>query len=104
MATPSTARGHALPDLIRYQLRNGPYVSEPTTDRGEIEQLARTCQAGHCLDGLDSAVIETRFTIVRALMPSVVTTVRTLRDYLPPPMARSDPPEPAVIAPPTSLL
>ena len=30
-----------MPDLARYQLRDGPHADEPTTDRGEIERLAR---------------------------------------------------------------
>jgi hypothetical protein len=30
-----------MPDLVRYQLRDGPRAGEPITERGEIERLAR---------------------------------------------------------------
>jgi hypothetical protein len=73
-----------MPALVRYQLVDGPHAGEPTTERGEIERLARGCQAAACCAGLDSIVIETRFTIVRSSMPEAITTVRKLRDYLPP--------------------
>ena len=72
-----------MPELARYQLRDGPHVGEPTTERGEIERLARTCQASACHAGLDSTVIETRFNVVRSGVPDQVITVRKLRDYLP---------------------
>ena len=79
-----------MPDLVRYQLMDGPHAGEPTTERGEIERLARECRAGDCVAGLDSTVVETRFNVVRSLVPDVVTTVRRLRDYLPP-VDRRDP-------------
>jgi hypothetical protein len=73
-----------VPDLIRYQLRNGPHAGGPTTERGEIERLAHACQAAECRAGLDSTVVETRFSVVRSSVPALVTTARKLRDYLPP--------------------
>jgi hypothetical protein len=73
-----------MPDLARYQLGDGPHAGEPTTERGEIERLARACQEAECHAGLDSTVIETRFNMVRSDMPDLVTTSRKLRDYLPP--------------------
>ena len=84
-----------MPDLARYQLKDGPHAGEPTSERGEIERLARECRAAACPVGLDSTVIETRFNVVRSLVPDVITTVRMLRDYLPPrdhrdPPARAD--------------
>jgi hypothetical protein len=76
--------GVAVPDLVRYQLRDGPHAGEPTTERGEIERLARACRAAACLTGLGSTVVETRFNVVRSGVPVVVETARKLRDYLPP--------------------
>ena len=73
-----------MPDLLRYQLVDGPHAGEPTTERGEIERLARECRAAACQAGLDSTVVETRFNVVRSSLPAVMETVRTLRDYLPP--------------------
>jgi hypothetical protein len=73
-----------MPDLVRSQLRDGPHAGEPTTGRGEIERLARACQAAHCHAGLDWTVVETRFNVVRSSVPDLVTTARKLRDYLPP--------------------
>jgi hypothetical protein len=73
-----------MPDLVRYQLGDGPHAGEPTTGRGEIERLARECQAAACSVGLDSTVFETRFKVVRSTMPATVTTARRLRDYLRP--------------------
>ena len=73
-----------MPDLVRFQLMDGPHAGEPTTERGEIERLARRCQAAECNTGLDSTVIETRFNVVRSSMPDLVTKARRLRDYLPP--------------------
>ena len=73
-----------MPDLLRYQLRNGPHAGEPTAERGEIERLARACQAADCQAGLDSTVVETRFNVVRSRLPETVTTARRLRDFLPP--------------------
>ena len=73
-----------MPDLVRYQLMDGPHVGEPTTERGEIERLARECQAAACSAGLDSTVVERRFNVVRSSVPDIVTTVRILRNYLPP--------------------
>ena len=73
-----------MPDLLRYQLRDGPHAGEPTAERGEIERLARECRAADCQTGLDSTVIETRFNVVRSSLPAVMETIRTLRDYLPP--------------------
>ena len=73
-----------MPDLVRYQLRDGPHAGEPTTERGEIERLARECRAAACQAGLDSTVVETRFNVVRSSVPDLVTTVRRLGDYLPP--------------------
>jgi hypothetical protein len=72
-----------MPDLVRYQLREGPRAGEPITERGEIEWLARACQVVEFRAGLDSTVIETRFNVVRSSMPDLVDTVRRLRDYLP---------------------
>lgn len=73
-----------MPDLVRFQLREGPRAGEPITERGEIERLARACQAVAFRVGLDSTVIETRFNVVRSSVPDRVDTVRRLRDYLPP--------------------
>ncbi|HZO27880.1 MAG TPA: hypothetical protein VFH48_18025 [Chloroflexota bacterium] len=73
-----------MPDLLCYQLRDGPHAGEPTAERGEIERLARACQAADCQAGLDSTVVETRFNVVRSSVPDLVTRVRQLRDYLPP--------------------
>ena len=72
-----------MPDLVRYQLREGPRAGEPITERGEIERLARACQVVEFRAGLDSTVIETRFNVVRSSVPDTVTTARRLRDYLP---------------------
>ena len=72
-----------MPDLVRYHLREGPHVGEPITERGEIERLARGCEAAACHAGLDSTVIEVRFNVVRSSFPDLATTVRKLRDYLP---------------------
>jgi len=63
-----------MPDLVPYQLRNGPHAGEATTEQGEIERLARECRAANCLAGLDSTVIETRFNVVRLSVPAVVET------------------------------
>src|SRR5688572_25493847 len=73
-----------MPDLVRYQFREGPRAGEPITERGEIERLARACRAADCQAGLDSTVVETRFNVVRSSGPAVVETARKLRDYLPP--------------------
>jgi hypothetical protein len=73
-----------MPDLVRFQIRDGPHAAEPTTERGEIERLARECRAATCQPGLDSTVIETRFNVVRSSVPDAVDTARRLRDYLPP--------------------
>ena len=73
-----------MPDLVQYQLRDGPHVGEPISERGEIERLARECQVADGQLGLDSTVIETRFNVVRSSVPETVTTARRLRDYLPP--------------------
>ena len=73
-----------MPDLFRYQLRDGPHAGEPNTERGEIERLARECLAAACRAGLDSTVIETRFNVVRSGVPETVTIARRLCDYLPP--------------------
>ncbi len=75
---------HDIPDLLRYQLIDGPHAGEPTTERGEIERLARECRVAACQVGLDSTVVETRFNVVRSSLPAVVTMARRLRDYLPP--------------------
>jgi hypothetical protein len=80
-----------MPDLFRYQLREGPRAGEPITERGEIEWLARACQVVEFRAGLDSTVIETRFTVVRSRVPDTVATVRKLRDYLPPQEQRGPP-------------
>jgi hypothetical protein len=77
-------RRHDTPDLVRYQLRDGPHRGQPTTQRGEIERLARECLAADCHQCLDGTVVETRFTVVRSSVPGVATTVRRLRDYLRP--------------------
>ena len=73
-----------MPNLIHFQLRDGPHAGEPISERGEIERLARECGTAGCWAGLDSTVVETRFNVVRSPVPDVVTTVRRLRDYLPP--------------------
>jgi hypothetical protein len=73
-----------VPDLVQYQLRDGPHAGEPISERGEVERLARKCQAADCLLGLDSTVVETRFNVVRSSVPHRVATVRNLRDYLRP--------------------
>jgi len=78
------AGGCDIPDLIRYQLRDGPHAGEPTTERGEIERHACECLAADCVAGLDATVVETRFNVVRSPVPDVVSTVRRLRDYLHP--------------------
>ena len=83
-----------MPDLLRYQLRDGPHAGEPTAERGEIEQLARDCQAAECQAGLDSTVVETRFNVVRSRVPETVITARSLRDYLPPLDQRKPPTQP----------
>ena len=72
-----------MPELVRYQLRDGPHAAEPITGRGEIEQLARESQAADCQECLDRTVIETRFNVVRSGVPDLVSTTRRLRDYLP---------------------
>jgi hypothetical protein len=66
------------------------HAGEPTTERGEIERLARECWAADCQAGLDSTVVETRFTVVRSNVPETVTTARRLGDYLRP-EGRRDP-------------
>jgi hypothetical protein len=73
-----------MPALVRYQLCDGPHAGEPTSERGEIERLARECRAATCEAGLDSTVVETRFNVVRSRLPETVTTARRLRDFLPP--------------------
>ena len=73
-----------MPDLVRFQIRDGPHAGEPTTERGEIERLARACEAAEGCAGLDSTVVETRFNVVRSSVPDIVDTVRRLRDYLSP--------------------
>jgi hypothetical protein len=73
-----------VPDLLRYQLRDGPHAGELTAERGEIERLARECKVADCVAGLDSTVVETRFNVVRSSVPETVITARSLRDYLPP--------------------
>jgi hypothetical protein len=83
MGSPSGG-GRDIPALIHYQLWDGPHAGEPTTERGEIERLARECRAADCHAGLDSTVIETRFNVVRTSVPEVVTTTCRLRDYVPP--------------------
>jgi len=69
---------------------HGPHAGEPTNERGEIERLARECRAADCQAGLDSTVVETRFSVVRSSVPDTVTTARRLRDYLHP-NERGDP-------------
>jgi hypothetical protein len=73
-----------MPELVRYELREGPNAGEPTSERGEVERLARECVAADCQLGLDSTVVETRFNVVRSGVPHSLATVRKLRDYLPP--------------------
>ena len=72
-----------MPALVQFQLRDGPHAGEPISERGEVERLARKCQAADCQLGLDSTVVETRFNVVRSSTPDMVDTVRRLRDYLP---------------------
>ena len=74
--------GRDIPGLIQYQLVDGLHAGEPTAERGEIERLARACQAADCQAGLDSTVVETSFNVVRSSVPDLVTRVRQLRDYL----------------------
>ena len=83
-----------MPDLVRYQLWDGPHASEPNSERGEIERLARECQEAECRVGLESTVVETRYNVVRSSLPEIITTVRRLRDYLPPEDRRVPPPRP----------
>ena len=92
-----------MPDLVRYQLWNGPHAGEPITQRGEIERLARECQAAECQDCLDRTVVETRFNVVRSSMPHRVETTRTLSDYLPP-KEQGSPPRRAERSPRAGLL
>ena len=73
-----------MPALILYQLRDGPHGREPTTERGDIERLARESWLDDRRECLDWIVIESRFNVVRSSVPGVVTTSRKLRDYLPP--------------------
>jgi hypothetical protein len=73
-----------VPDLVHYQLRDGPHAGEPTSERGEVERLARECLASERRADLESTVVETRFNVVRSGVPHRVETVRKLRDYLPP--------------------
>jgi hypothetical protein len=80
-----------MPDLVRYQLCDGPHAGEPTSERGEIERLARECHGVDCRAGLDSTVMEARFTVVRSLVSDTVTTARRLRDYLSPVDQRDQP-------------
>jgi hypothetical protein len=80
-----TERGEpGIPALIRFQLWHGPHAGETTTERGEIERLARACQAAGCKACLDRTVVETRFNVVRSSVPDTVATARRLGDYLPP--------------------
>ena len=92
-----------IPDLLRYQLIDGPHAGEPTTERGAIERLARECRAAACRAGLDSTVVETRFNVVRSGVSDVVETARRLRDYLPP-VERHGPLQQAGRAPRAGLL
>jgi hypothetical protein len=73
-----------MPDLVRYQLWQGSHACAATTERGEVERLARACETVDCDPCLDRTVIETRFTVVRSREPGTVATIRKLRDYLPP--------------------
>ena len=73
-----------MPDLVQYQLRDGPHAGEPISERGDVERLARKCRAADCQLGLDSTVVETRFNVVRSGVPHRAVTIRKLRDYLPP--------------------
>jgi hypothetical protein len=70
--------------LVHFQIRDGPHAGEPTTERGEIERLARACQTAECRAGLGSTVVETRFNVVRSGVPAVIATARKLGDYLRP--------------------
>ena len=79
-----------MPALVHYHLGDGPHEPEPTSERGEIERIARSCRAADCQPCLDRTVVETRFNEVRSSVPSVVETSRTLRDSLPP-VDRRDP-------------
>jgi hypothetical protein len=72
-----------VPDLVRYQFKDGLHADEPTPERGEIERLAHECQAADCQPCLDQTVVETRFNVVRSSVPAVVQSVRRLRDFLP---------------------
>jgi hypothetical protein len=73
-----------MPALVHYRVSDGPHDGEPTTERGDIERLARACLAAGCRASLDSTVIETRFNVVRSGVAHRVATIRRLRDYLPP--------------------
>jgi hypothetical protein len=72
-----------MPALMTYQLVDSAYPVEPTTDRGEIEQLALACLHFGTVGSLDATVIETRYNVVRSNVPHTVAAIRMLRDYLP---------------------
>jgi hypothetical protein len=88
---------------MRYQLWDGPRAGAPTTERGEIERLARECQAAACQASLESTVVETCFNVVRSSMPHRLETARTLSDYLPP-KEHGGPPKRAERSPRAGLL
>jgi hypothetical protein len=46
-----------MPDLVRYELRDGPHAGEPSSGRGEIERLARGCGAAACRTGVGRSVV-----------------------------------------------
>jgi hypothetical protein len=73
-----------VPALVLFQIRDGPHAGEPISERGEVERLARKCQAAECRAGLDATVVETRVNVVRSGVPHIVATARRLRNYLPP--------------------
>jgi hypothetical protein len=72
-----------MPALVTYQILDNACASEPTTDRGAIEHVARACLHFGPANSLDAVVIETRYNVVRSNVPHTVASVRRLRDFLP---------------------
>jgi hypothetical protein len=73
-----------MPNLVRYQIRDGPHAGVPTSELGDIERFARECEAADCDACLDWTVMETRFNVARSSAPDPVATARKLPDYLSP--------------------
>jgi hypothetical protein len=72
-----------MPALVIYQIVDGDGSCETTIERGLIERWARECALSGSTTGLDRTVIETRYNVIRSSVPQSVTTVRTLRHFLP---------------------